>query len=270
MADINKKRVLDKIRAPEYAKASNSGSGSKLTGQLLESLSSSSRGEFINNLTSQNGIPGDSPQKLAAEILKMTICGFVMAAALYIVMGNLWIALAIVVLAPFVPFLTRWMAKKEYRAAFTESFNKLINFLILYTSAGMSVDASMEAIASLLQPDDPLKLPLEDIITTKKVEGVAGSSLLSSLERLNAEMKIDEITRFTRNLSLQVERGVPVTKGLFNQLDQIKQKNKMAASEKVAKTETFVTMIKTTVCSFPSIALLIIPPVVSALTSNLF
>lgn len=160
------------------------------------------------------------------------------------------------------PFLLRYLQRKEFEENYLKSFYRLMDYLILYTSGGINIYSAIEETERLLHEDDVIKPNLRKAITYRNISGMGSDSYMKSLEMLNDGVNLPEIEEFLRIIGLQVERGTPITDSLYSQIDYISQKESIASKNEIAKAETSVTMFKTLFCTIPILLLFLVPPMI--------
>lgn len=216
--------------------------------------------DFFKDLTINNGRKGDNIKLFIKDYVYTTVMiAFIGVLGLYYT-HNLYLVLALSVVVLMIPILTRLMGKKEYAKSYLQSFYRVIDYLILYTSGGVNIYNAIVETEKLLSEDDAIKENMQRAISHRNVAGIGAESYIDSLRLLNFSVNIPEIADFIRIIELQVERGTPITNSLYSQLNYIRQKETMSMKEAIAKAENSTTLLKTGFCTMPILLLFLVPP----------
>lgn len=220
-------------------------------------------GQKIREFVGETSIDSDNE-----KVMKEFMNDFIYSGGIILIVGgmvvyfthNWFLMIPIVAAGLALPFLLRYLQRKEFEENYLKSFYRLMDYLILYTSGGINIYSAIEETVRLLHEEDVIKPNLQKAITFRNVSGMGSDSYMKSLEMLNDGVNLPEIEEFLRIISLQVERGTPITDSLYSQINYISQKETIAAKNEIAKAETTVTMFKTLFCTVPILILFLVPP----------
>ena len=218
---------------------------------------------YISDLVSQGD--GSDSMKLIKKDYAQGIFIAIVIIAFTNFMGMATIGYLIFFLLMATPIISRITKIKEHKKMYMNSFYKLINYLILYSSGGLNVNGALVEAEKLILSDDVIKPNLSKIVNNRKLAGVAGESLIENLTSLNDGVEIDEIEYFVRSLELSIKKGVPINESLKSQLSFIDSKQYMVAKDVISSADSTIMIVKTAFGLGLMLFLFLAPPMTNAI-----
>ncbi len=197
----------------------------------------------------------------AALMIGLPLVAFIYSAAVLPVSGLL-VQLAVAAVA----FLLAWMlpsawlsrrqqsVQEEYRRTFPD----MMDWFIVCVNAGLSLEASIDRIATEVSDLSP-GLGLNLALVTAEIR--AGRSTIEALQGLSDRVGIEEAASFVTLLRQSLELGTSISQTLRVYGDEMRDKRMSRAEEMAAKLPVKL-VIPLATCIFPLILLIVLMPVV--------
>lgn len=208
----------------------------------------------------------DSASKLMKELIYSVVIGLAVTVA-----GTLfkmpWIGLGVGVSMLSLPFLIRWLNRKESRTLYQESFYRLINYIVLYLSGGLNILKSLEETEHIIPKDDIIRENFMLVLKERRISGISGDNVINSLEALNRDYHLEEIDQFIVSMNLANKKGISIVEILKSQAGYIRKKQSLRIQEKIASTDSKITLLKTLFGIGTAMTIFILPPIITAIIS---
>lgn len=165
------------------------------------------------------------------------------------------------------PLLLRWLNRRENRVLYQESFYRLINFIVLYLSGGLNILKALEEAEHIIPKDDIIRDNFMLVLKERRISGISGDNIINSLEALNRDYHLEEIEQFINSMNLANNKGISIIDILKSQASYIRKKQALRIQEKIAATDSKMTLLKTTFGIGTALTIFILPPIITAIIS---
>lgn len=207
--------------------------------------------------------PNDSAQKLVKEIIYSVVIG-VAVGATGVFLGIAWIGIIMGFMMLGLPIFIRWSNSKENKILYRESFYRVVSYIILYLSGGLNILKALEETERVISEDDIIRQNFLLVLKERKISGISGDNIIDSLEVLNRDYNLDEISQFISSLNLANTKGIAIVDMLKSQNTYIRKRQALRIQEKIAATDSKMTMLKTLFGIGTALAIFILPPIITA------
>lgn len=165
------------------------------------------------------------------------------------------------------PILIRWLNRRENRVLYQESFYRLINYLVLYLSGGLNILKSLEEVEQIIPKNDIIYENFMLVLKERKISGISGDNIINSLESLNRDYHLEEIEQFINSMNLANNKGISIVEILKSQASFIRKRQSLRIQEKIASTDSKMTLLKTMFGIGTALTIFILPPIITAIIS---
>lgn len=178
-----------------------------------------------------------------------------------------WIGVVVGLPMLGLPLLIRYLNRRENKILYRESFYRVVNYIILYLSGGLNILKALEETERVINPNDIIRENFLLVLKERKISGISGDNIINSLEALNRDYNLEEIDQFINSLNLANTKGIAIVDILKSQASFIRKKQSLRIQEKIAATDSKITMMKTLFGIGTALAVFVLPPIITAIIS---